>query len=103
MCVNSEHLSAGEPPLEVGDWLSARKSRSWETKPHKTRPRVADKFTDLGHGYYKATGILEEIQREFPCKKGCVYVDGGDYNNNNIYCGLKIHWALEHQTLSGPL
>jgi len=69
-----EHVGTRESSLEVGDWLFAWKSRSWETKSHKTRPRIANKFTDLGHGYYEATRIFEKIQRKFNLKIGlCLY------------------------------
>jgi len=69
-----EYLGARESSLEVGDWLFARKPRSRETKSHKTRPRIANKFTDLGHGYYEATRIFEEIHRKFNLKMGlCVF------------------------------
>lgn len=64
-CFFTEHFGVGKPPLEVGGWLSSGKPRRRETQPHTTRSRIADKFTNLGHGHYETTGISEKIRRKF--------------------------------------
>lgn len=67
MCTNffSEHVRAGKPSLEVGGRLSAGEPRGRKTQPDTAGSRVADKFADIGHGHNEATGVFEEIQREF--------------------------------------